>query len=263
LPRSSEGRWAWVRLWLKGRQKINFIREGLGSAADQPTWWEWLATPERPHVFAAVLGAPVFHSRSPAFHSHFFSQKQMPFWSIHIEEEEWDEAIPVLEKMGLIAAAVTAPLKKVAGGNTLWKEDGVWSAANTDLTGLGVLAAKIPVEALRSVAIWGGGGTLPTIQQVFPQAIFYAQRTGALRSSTQMPLPNYDVLVWAAGPEAEPPQFAIMPKYVLDLNYREDSKALEFALQTGAKYISGEKMFEIQAMAQQQLWETIKKGATL
>jgi shikimate kinase len=258
LPRSENGRWSWVRLWLKGRQRINFIRESEGSAPDQPTWYEWLSSPMKPAGFAAILGDPVFHSWSPAFHQKYFAEKGIPFWAINIMEEEWDEALVVLEGMGLRAAAVTSPLKTRAGGNTLWKEDGKWLQQNTDPDGLRALASKIPDFQKQSVMVWGGGGTLPALRKIFPQAAYYSQRSGKPRNSGAIGASEFDVLIWAADPRGALPPAEIKASCVLDLNYREDSRAREFALSAKAQYYSGQIMFEAQALEQQRLWQRIK-----
>lgn len=254
LPRSGDGRWAWARLFLKGKQKINFIKIMGGSALDQPSPYQWLATPSSPLRFAAVLGDPVFHSWSPETHRKFFASKQIPFWAIRVQEAEWDEAISVLKEIGLVAAAVTSPLKIKAGEvNTLWYDGCKWQKANTDQQGLEALLESVSRSA--SCVIWGGGGTLSVLEKALPQAKMFSVRTGKSRTLDDSEISSDpEVVVWAASPEAELPPAQFRPIVVVDLNYREDSRAREFAQVVGAKYISGESMFFAQAHAQQQLW---------
>jgi shikimate kinase len=256
LPRSKEGRWSWVRCYLKGRQRIGFLKFFEGSAGDQPSPFEWLSTPPKPQRFAAVLGSPVFHSRSPAFHRDFFSSQAIPFWAIDISEAEWPQAYPLLRQLGLCAAAVTSPLKMVAGGvNTLWKHNTFWRQANTDGDGLRFLLKGIETKVDDQPFIWGGGGTLAVIQEIFPRARLFSVRSGLERTQGNQDLPEW--VIWAAPPRAQEPPSNWQPKLVVDLNYREDSAAKEFALRVGAQYVSGAVMFEAQALQQQTFWKEI------
>lgn len=268
LPRSETGRWKWFRLFMKGRQKLNFIRWNDQTVLDQPTLWDWLSCPKAPQNFAAVLGHPVLHSHSPAFHQSFFQKQQMPFFAIDVQPEEWDAAFEKIEKLGLKAAAVTSPFKLKAfeeagekdeaahnlrSVNTLFRTSSGWQGWNTDLIGFQIAFLEIP--AATKIAVWGGGGTLSMIQHVLPQAKLYSSRDGQIKGN-DLPSPDWKptVVIWAAAPESEPPLFDWSPEVVLDLNYREDSRAREWAMNKKARYISGSKMFVEQALAQQEIW---------
>ena len=260
LPRSTNGSWGWFRLMMKSKQKLNFFREGLGSSSDQPTVWEWLSQPFLDsHKFAAVLGSPVGHSHSPAFHKDFF--KNIPFYKIEVDQNDWSQAMALLEKWGLSFAAVTSPLKNQAGEfvqksalNTLVKDfkNKSWSGINTDQVGLEKIFAPIQKK---NVVIWGGGGLLETFKQLLPQASFYSARAGKSRES-QKDLDLVDVLIWAAGSgdiSKIPSQWK--PESIIDLSYKENSPAREYALTKGIKYQSGHELFELQAKAQQVYWK--------
>jgi len=276
LPRTTSvnkvGKWNWVRLWLKDRQKLNFIQSGHGHL-DQPTVFEWLSVFSAPKNFAAVLGSTVEFSFSPIEHLHFFKQYQMPFFAIQIQESEWEIAIKLLTKMGLTCAAVTAPLKKIAfeyaekksdlcnelkSANTLTWLNQICFAENTDLDGLKELLNSVDLGS--PVFIWGGGGTLPVIQKLLPEAIQYSVRTQRPRteSSNSNQLP--EAVIWAAAPDAAFPPTDWNPKLVIDLNYREDSKAKEYCQMTGARYISGLYMFKTQAQVQRNIWSKLNAG---
>jgi shikimate 5-dehydrogenase len=267
LPRSKDGRWSWARCYLKGRQKIGFLKILDGSSGDQPTPFQWLATPttSTSHIenFAAVLGSPVFHSRSPEMHREFFAARQMPFWAIDISESEWEEAFSILQRLGMCAAAVTSPLKTAAGGvNTLWKHNSSWQKANTDGPGLKSLIENYKNKINSNPFVWGGGGTLSTIREALPEARYFSVRSGEERDKhgnldASVSLPEW--VVWAASPRADLPPDTWRPKLVVDLNYREDSAAKEFALRVGAQYVSGERMFETQATEQQKHWKKVCK----
>lgn len=282
LPRSQEnGKWNWIRQWLKGRQKINFFRLDQGSALDQPTLYEWMATPFHTRNFAALLGHPVFHSRTPVEQQAYFAKKDRPVFAIDIESDDLVPAMSLLEKLGLDAAAVTSPLKtgifhwtpyrstivsELESANTIVRKDQVWYSHNTDLDGFQTLFAQITGET-GSVAVWGGGGTLPVILKIVPHAVCFSSRSGGLKvehgdqqTRTQddileMQLEGPRILVWAASPEGHFPPEDWTPEFVLDLNYREDSLAREYALQVNAQYIDGLLMFKEQARAQRDFWD--------
>ena len=83
-------------MWLKGQQKINFFRLDQGSSLDQPTFYEWLSTPFQTQKFAAVLGHPVFHSRTPLEQQEYFERKKAPVFAVDILENEFEEAMSLL-----------------------------------------------------------------------------------------------------------------------------------------------------------------------
>lgn len=270
LPRSPDGRWTWYRSLFGHQMKIAFFREDVGSAPDQPFFAEWVRTRQGWSQFAAVLGAPVHHSRTPAEHWEFFNQRNMPVVAIPIEErEDLRYVLRVLRDMGLLAAAVTSPLKKAAFEaceeltgeaqelrvvNTLVAFGESWKGHNTDIEGFRAL-----VEDLKetSVNVWGGGGTRSVLQKLLPKAQFYSARSGQnLDSKVLSKAPR--VLIWAVPRsrmnESLWPPADWKPDQVIDLNYTMDSPGREYALKAGARYVSGLKMFEAQAEAQRTYW---------
>lgn len=276
LPMSADGRWAWYRLLRFGDYSLNFFRESLGSALDQPTLLQWVRRLKNPSPeFAAVLGDPVSHSRTPMEHAQFFSKNGQSVFAIRVSEAEAaNGALLDLAKLGLRWAAVTAPLKKFAFDsvanrsidensrklqaiNTLtFSETGPIAGTNTDLAGLQSAAKDISKElaSAKRLAVWGGGGTLDVIRAVFPSADFYSVRTGELREGGSGNFP--DVLIWAGGlskdDQGPPPSWT--PKLIFDLNYSESSPARAYALSKKARYISGLSMFRAQAKAQREFW---------
>ncbi|MBI4126521.1 MAG: hypothetical protein HY465_03425 [Deltaproteobacteria bacterium] len=254
LPRSSDGRWQWYRLLVKGTARLNFIREGTGSSPDQPYLMQWLRVPQKVKSFAAVLGDPVLHSRTPAVHETYFASRGMPVFSIRVTEEEWKNgALDVLQRLGLRYAAVTSPLKTLAGSrNTLvWDErKKEWCGTNTDLHGL--QTALKDVDLRGSVAVWGGAGMFPVLKTCLPEASFYSARTGELKEGPPLDAP--DLLVWASGRPGALPPSSWRPKQLFDLDYRQNSPGLDYAERHGIPYTSGLEMFERQAEEQQVFW---------
>lgn len=279
LPRSVQGRWSWFRLLQSTKQKLHFIRESAAfGVLDQPSLLEWLNF-QPGTSFAAILGEPVEHSWTPGEQAEFFAEHRMPVLRIAIKEPEWDTAFPILEAMGLRAAAVTSPLKTKAFAvsedlsavgaelgtvNTLARDrSGQWCGDNTDIQGFEALLHVSNLgEWSGPVVVWGGGGTLPLLRHSFPEAVFYSARSQRPRGEefahgSPLAGPPDALWIWAAGPEADEPKFDAKPKFIIDLNYREDSNARSLALKTGARYISGAGMFFAQADGQRKFWNKI------
>ncbi|MGZ3748230.1 MAG: shikimate kinase [Pseudobdellovibrionaceae bacterium] len=275
LPRSENGRWAWFRLWMKGRQLLNFWREAKGSATDQPTIYEWLSVHFIKTHFAAILGKPVIQSWTPIEQKSFFEERNEPVFRIEIDPKEWERALAILTILGLRQAAVTSPLKGEAfhsckektpeaetlrSVNTLYynQDNKYWLGHNTDSVGFKSLTEDInPKQCL---VIWGGGGTLNLIKKIYPQSFSFSAQRGEVREEDQsrwrqdiMP----EILIWAAprNKDLKWPPSAWKPKLIIDLNYTDDSAGREYAQKLNAEYRSGLKMFKVQAQYQREFWE--------
>lgn len=277
LPRSTSGRWAWYRLLQKNQQLINFWKEDNGSAGDQPSLWYWLMAPSQPAKFAAVLGSPVAHSFTPLEHSDFFHKRDVPVWPIEIGREEWDHGLPVLQKLGLTYAAVTAPHKENAARlcahkelkavNTLfWNHvQKKWQGTSTDeqgflelIEGVGMIA---PLQ--KEIFVWGGGGTLEMLQKALPHASYFSSRTGEPRAGSESAVGlKPKIVIWAAprGPETILPPIDWHPAMVYDLNYKEDSMGREYAQLRLTNYQSGLVMFTAQAQGQRLFWKNCEEA---
>ncbi|MFO0573309.1 MAG: hypothetical protein U1A78_04885 [Polyangia bacterium] len=289
------GRWAWYRLWRGDGQALNFVRErpGCGTAPspDQPSLLEWLerrdfaTTAAGGPEFAAILGDPVAHSLTPREQGPFFRARGWPVLRIRLLDEDLQscDAFAKLRRLGLRAAAVTAPWKREArrwlaehGGtftappgsgdsdscNTLgFTPDGRAHGTSTD--GEGLAAAwhearlQCGLDEGAEVALWGGGGTLSLLRAAFPQARSYAARSGAPRDGDRA-APAPAAVIWAVGRSRQAgctwPPSAWRPRLVLDLNYADDSPGQEYAARIGARYVSGLTFFRAQAAAQRRFW---------
>ncbi|MCK6598894.1 MAG: hypothetical protein L6Q37_11055 [Bdellovibrionaceae bacterium] len=292
LPRSPNGQWSWFRQLMSLKQKINFWKVSQGSAFDQPTLYQTQALPQKISTWAALLGKPVAHSKTPIEQQSFFHFYKMPIFAIELSEEDFSLAIPFLFQLGLRAAAVTSPLKLKAfqlvtenhhelmrqtttenvpalnpealefkSINTLIlttnseKPNGFEViGTNTDVDGFAKSVEFIEEKNSIRIAIWGGGGTLPIIKKILPHSIEFSVRSGKERDSKEI-LKNPEILIWAAAPDAEPPSdFIKDPTLVIDLNYKESSLARAYAKSIKAKYISGNLMFKEQAKKQREFW---------
>ena len=101
---------------------------------------------------AGVVGWPVAHSRSPLVHGHWLSHYGIDgaYEKYAVEPGEAETFFKALAAQGLIGCNVTVPHKEAAfraaaradkaaktvkAANTLWLEDGVLCASNTDIYG--------------------------------------------------------------------------------------------------------------------------------
>ncbi len=273
LPRSEDGRWVWYRQLSRYLQKLNFIRN-FSCIADQPSAYENLVLPiEKPTSWAAVLGKPVYFSRTPLVHEKFFTPRKTFVTKIEITTEELSTNLDWLIQLGLTYAAVTSPLKETAyqlsedlspeakslkSVNTLYIDQKKVCGHNTDLAGFRFLIEDFISVAPEKIAIWGGGGTLQMIKEVLPQAKYFSSQTGELRDAalTAYLLPEIEILIWAAPRTARTlfPSKDLKITRVIDLNYTENSMGLEFAAERILKYKSGLEMFKQQALKQQEYW---------
>lgn len=271
LPRSLGGRWLWYRLLSKYFQKLNFVKSS--DVADQPSLYEWLNMPEqRPQKWGAVIGFPVYFSRSPAEHMEFFKKRNSFFCKIEIQPHELVEALKFIRSLGCTYLAVTSPLKEAVfalpseksqkaqalrAANTVYYSKDVMRLHNTDTEGFAILVNEIEQDA--KVAIWGGGGTLNMMKSALPKAVCFSSQTGLPRSGAAS-AQEFDYLIWAA-PRSHKTLFppdSLKFKKVIDLNYTDNSMGLEFAANKNIGYVSGLQMFKAQAAEQQKFWTSLE-----
>ena len=271
LPRTKAGeksRWRWFRNLMWRKQKINFV-QSVKDLDDQPSLYEYLLSQNTHKQFGAVLGDPVHHSRTPITQGPNMADYGM-IMAVPLSEDEFMQGIEVLREMGLKFAAVTSPLKLKAaeligsietdsGINSLIYHDGRWLGTSSDAAGFEAMVEESEIENLKNlkIAIWGGGGVISALKEVLPQAVEYSARTGKPRDDKADPAFVPDVVIWAAPRHADIqlPPTAWNPKYILDINYVENSMGLEYAQVTpSATYISGLEMFYAQAKKQFKFW---------
>lgn len=262
LPCSSSGRWAWYRLLTGPSAPMTFLRDGVGTAPDQPSIDAWLLRRKlKSKNFAAVLGEGVELSASPDFHAAYFEARSMPYFAIEVRRGEWQEALPFLTVLGLRFASVTSPLKldaaKEVGAakpvNTLWFKKDRWHGCDTDGAGWNTVK-RLSLES--PVVLWGG----QAIAQFENDFVSYSARTGKPRNSVTPEVEILGTLIWGVprsavrSDEIKNPPLHWKPTLVIDLNYAEDSPGREFALERGIAYRDGVEFFKAQAYEQQNVW---------
>ena len=270
--------WRWYRQIFGPKMHLNFIRESRGQGLKDQAFLSEVTERRKTtsHLkFGAVLGLPVSHSASPGFYRKLFAKNKMIFTKIPLTEKEFTkDHLYILQKMGLVFAAVTSPLKKKAwmicdqmdtnarrfqSVNTLIFKNKKWFGSNTDLFGVKTLLTAAGLGKTfhpEQIVVWGGGGTRAVLKHLVPLATFYSARSKQkIFGKKQNIRPT--VIIWAVGRSRMSdkmfPFVKWRPRTVIDLNYTADSPGKEYAMRTGAKYICGTRMFQAQAKKQEEL----------
>lgn len=122
---------------------------------------------------ACVIGWPIEHSRSPLIHGHWLTRYGIEgtYTKVAVRPEEVAEFLRALSGHGYVGCNVTAPHKEAAFraaarveedarvvgvANTLWLEDGVLRATNTDTYGY-------MAHLSRSAPDWKGAGSVAAV----------------------------------------------------------------------------------------------------
>jgi shikimate dehydrogenase len=138
------------------------------------------AEPAQGRRRAAVLGAPVSHSLSPALHRAGYAASGLTQWTYEAIECDGD-ALPALVASrgrewagfsvtmpGKAAAAAVADeasarVRTLGVANTLVRRDGGWFAENTDVDGIIGGLRAVGARPPRTALILGGGGTAASV----------------------------------------------------------------------------------------------------
>ncbi|GIK81999.1 MAG: shikimate dehydrogenase [Pseudorhodoplanes sp.] len=131
---------------------------------------------------ACVIGWPVEHSRSPLIHNYWIGKYQVAgeYRREAVPPEEFDGFVKELAERGYAGANVTLPHKErvlglsapderaqvVGAANTLWFDEGVLRATNTDVEGfLANLDAATPGwdRDLETALVLGAGGAARSV----------------------------------------------------------------------------------------------------
>ncbi len=132
---------------------------------------------------ACVIGWPIEHSRSPLIHGTWLKRYGIEgtYTKVAVKPEDLETFLSSLAKNGLAGCNVTIPHKEAAfrfatekeasaraigAANTLWLEDGVLHAANTDTYGyMAYLAQRYPDWRKKDapVSVLGAGGAARAI----------------------------------------------------------------------------------------------------
>lgn len=234
------------------------------------TLWSWrIHRLNAEYSLCGVLGDPVLHSRGPAFHNARFQRQFKDLLYLPLQSGDPLEAADALEKLGILGASLTAPLKESLPAqlgmqsplNTLWRRNPgePWKGANTDAEALEHFVSKL---AKGPVLILGSGGVASTSRQLL-------ERLGipCLQASRKNPASSATVASWAPvgvvqatslGMEEDAPMpfpellEAAGPslRWAVEWIYKTDTAFAEWARERGLALIDGNQLFEAQAEAQ-------------
>lgn len=245
----------------------------------------------KPGIFG-ILGNPVSHSRSPAFHNQKFAEHNLPWIYLPFPCLDLESLMDHRKNFGIIGLSVTHPykekviaflaeqtpeVKKLRSCNTLlWKNNG-WHGINTDVVGFEGLLIKHGVELDKKyVAIIGAGGAARAAAFVVAQSsakLIFLNRThekamelakefnGTAVQLSEIVAVEYDVLIQTTPVGMRNNECPINPDLVrpsttvIDVLYEPaETILLRKAKALGCRAINGEDWFLLQAEAQFQYW---------
>lgn len=267
---------------------------GQPALADiQGVWDQWGLTKDdldqASNRWIAVVGDPVDHSRSPAIHNAWLraANRAERYGALTVPDSMGAVRLlfGVADRIGLVGAGVTAPLKvhaleasqpdetaqAVGAANTVRFKDGRIESTNTDSTGLQSLLA----DHEDSVAVLGAGGAaraaIHSAKMLGLDVSFTSRdpdRAAAVQQAFQVPwVPwrkrdSMDASAWiqctSLGSRADDPSplpANSSPKLAIEMVYAAGTTAFERqATDTGARVIDGVTVLENQAADQYRFW---------
>lgn len=244
-----------------------------------------------PEVFG-ILGNPVSHSRSPAFHNQKFAEHNLPWIYLPFPCLDLESLMKHRQKFGIVGLSVTHPYKeqvirylseqttetkKLRSCNTMLWKDNAWHGINTDLVGFEGLLVKHGVEVENKyVAIIGAGGAARAAAFVISQSsakLIFLNRThskalelakefkGTAVDLSEIAAVEYDVLIQTTPVGMRDEECPMNPELlrpsatVIDVLYEPaETILLRKAKALGCRAINGEDWFVSQAEAQFQFW---------
>ena len=276
--------------------------EGRPTAAGQFTLRELVHTYQlsrfssAPAVFG-VVGDPVSHSRSPAFHNARFAESGLPWVYVPMLCRDLVGLFAHALDFGIAGLSVTHPhkaavipfldvasedVRRLRSCNTICFLDGRRHGINTDLAGIRALLQDVPLAGVRMALLGAGGSARAVADVVRPQvrelhilsrsiensqrlASEFEARAHALDQLTSLP---YDILfqttpVGMKAGECPVPPDALRPgSIVIDSIYRPaETELLKRARALGCRTLNGEAWFVAQAEAQFQWWRSMLSGS--
>jgi 3-dehydroquinate dehydratase / shikimate dehydrogenase len=245
----------------------------------------------KPNVFG-ILGNPVSHSRSPAFHNQKFAEHNLSWIYLPFPCFDLKSFMNHRERFGIFGLSVTHPykekvieylsdqtpeVKKLRSCNTMLWKGNAWQGINTDIVGFEGLLIKHGIQLDKKyVAIIGAGGAARAAAFVIAQSsakLIFLNRTyekalelakefnGTAVPLSQIAAVEYDVLIQTTPVGMHDEECPINPDLlrpsttVIDVLYEPaETVLLRKAKAAGCKVINGEDWFVLQAEAQFQYW---------
>ncbi len=244
-----------------------------------------------PVVFG-ILGNPISHSRSPAFHNQKFAEHHLLWIYLPFPCVDLDSLMSQTPRFGIRGFSVTHPFKetivsylsekpveiqKLRSCNTVVWKNNAWHGINTDVVGFeGLIVKNGVILDDKRVAIIGAGGAARAVAFVVSQSsaqLFFLNRTqskaeelAAEFNGKAVPLSEfasveYDVLVQTTLVGMREEECPVNPDLlrrgttIIDVLYEPaETVLLRKARALGCRAINGEDWFLSQAEAQFQYW---------
>lgn len=242
--------------------------------------------------FNAVIGNPIQHSHSPAFHQALYEAMGINAVMLAIENPSLPEYVQSIRTLSIGLTAVTLPFKTAVldyvdscseavsvlkAANTLLYKNGKIHAENTDVHGIKATLSDIALQHKR-VLIVGAGGTARAAGYALHDqhaSLFWTNRTlananilahlfgGDVIAIEDLNAHAFDIIIQTTPVGMHPDiEASPLPNYlfnahqiVLDCIYTpQDTRLLQAARQQGARTLSGTKLFAAQARQQVALW---------
>ncbi len=240
----------------------------------------------------AVIGYPLEHSLSPAFHNNIYQQQNLNAVMLAFPHQNIAKLVTAIRTFQVGLTAVTMPhkqtiipflnsvdpvSKKIGAVNTVINRNGKLYGYNTDVVGIAAALAGTKLKN-KKVLILGAGGVARAVAYFLQKQqaeIFCTNRTlshaqklmkefGGKAISQEKIDPLAINVIINTTPLGMYPHLEISPlpsifiqkhQTVFDLIYNPlETKLLRLAKKRGAKAISGMIMFEAQAREQIRLW---------
>lgn len=241
----------------------------------------------------AVIGFPLAHSHSPAFHNEEYAKRGHDTVLLAFESEDLAGLVHAIRTLKIGLTAVTLPFKesiipfindvdrlakRLQSVNTVIQKDGKLMGFNTDYLGIEKALEGVALAG-KTVLLLGAGGVAK------PAAAFVTDSGARLLCMNRNPVraaelvrefggrvvedltnESFDVIINATpvglSPNTEETpleaQFLRPEHLVFDIVYNpEETRLLREAKAIGAQTRSGILMFKAQALEQIRLWETI------
>ena len=216
-----------------------------------------------------VLGSPVLHSRSPAFHNERFQRAFKDLLYLPLACDSAEEAQEALASLEILGASLTMPFKETLPSllglpsplNTLWRRAAKqpFQGANTDAEALESCLLELPKGP---ILVLGSGGVAQSSSLVVE-----SMNQPCLMLSRRHPLSPQDVerfqpigIIQATSLGMSPDDPLPFPEHLaaalptlrwgIEWIYKEETAFAAWIRQERLKLVEGDRLFELQAQAQ-------------
>jgi len=252
----------------------------------------------------AVIGNPVAHSLSPVIHHYFAKQHNvaLSYSTIQGDDVLFEQQIteffnnqgrglnvtlPFKKRAFALASVHTPRCQQARAANTLWYQNGVLHADNTDGIGLVTdLLRYCAVSALKILIVGAGGaacGIIPSLLAMQPKTLCLMNRSVASLVAIQAAFPQVECLPWhnvkdhfdliinatasemSSSPVEWPPVLLAARPFCYDLNYQlsQDTAFVRYARAHQCEATDGLGMLIEQAAAAFAQWHKIQPETKL